>query len=64
MGKQTEMNNEPNIHLDFYSLNAITRLPKELIPEVIIDLTPAYANPCILNILPPNSDSKTVCDHT
>lgn len=60
---QIKIGNEPNNHPDFYFSNATTKLLEELIPEVIADLIPKSANPCTLNILPLNSDSKTVYDY-
>lgn len=58
--KQTKIDNKLNNHPNFHLLSATTRLPKELIPEVITNLTSKLINPHILYILPPNSDSKIV----
>lgn len=62
-GKQMERNNEPDIYLDFHPLNATIGLPRELILKVIVDLTFKLVNSYFLDILPPDNDSRTVCDY-
>ncbi len=63
MEEQTEISNKPDNHPNIYPSNAITGLTEELVSEVMADLTPEPANPCILDTLPPNSDFRAVCDH-
>lgn len=57
------MDNKPDNHPDNHLANNKTGLERELLPEVIIDLTPKLANLYILYILRLNSDSRVVCDY-
>lgn len=62
-GEQIEIDNKSDNYLDIYPSNATTGLPKELVSEVMANLTLEPANPRTLDILPPNSDFRTVCNH-
>ncbi len=62
-GEQTEIDNKPDNYPDIHPSNATTGLPEELVLEVMANLTPKPANSHILDTLPPDSDSRAVCDH-
>ncbi len=63
MGEQIEIDSKPDNHPDIYLSNTTTGLSRELIPEVMVDLTPEPVNPRTLDILPSDSDFRAVCNH-